>query len=571
LLLAFALIPAAAIALALGVARQRHEVATLDVSLASWSASSARAIERLYDERLRALALAAASPTLADGHALRTLEWLSVVHDRAPGFVTVAATDADGRVVAAWPRSDATGRFDAWLGTSLADRAEFREPQRDFQPRIGALRRDRTGAQVVTLAAPIIEAGTFRGVVTGTLDATPLERLHEASTATRGFELAILDAARTLVYASPGFALDAGRPVGAGHPLAAVAGADDPPAPRAFEVGTGAWYGLAARTSHGWTVVVGAPQAAVARSWRTSALLAAALLAVAALAALAATNGATQALTRPIQQLVYRLEAFSAEHEGADFDAATLELPVELVPIRDTLARTARQVRQSVATLKGTLEREATVREELQRVVAERENEVRARTKELEVAVSALRDQSLNDGLTGLRNFRAYRENLETLWAKARERGIAVAALALDVDHFKQFNDTYGHQAGDACLKRVGQALRDTLGHAAHTIARSGGEEFIALFDDADRRTTLALAERVRAAVEALGIPHTGAPRGHVTVSVGVSYVLPTAALEQDVLVRGADLALYRAKRSGRNTVVEMSPALLQRPKAVAS
>jgi diguanylate cyclase (GGDEF)-like protein len=240
-------------------------------------------------------------------------------------------------------------------------------------------------------------------------------------------------------------------------------------------------------------------------------------------------------------------------------------LPRELAPIRDSFVRVTGELGSAFAALQRTLEREQGVRAKLEQVLSEREHEISQRTKELEVAVRALRDQSEHDGLTGLANYRRYRAELERLWGLCLGEHCAIGALGLDVDHFKQYNDTYGHLAGDACLRQVGATLRSELSGDADVIARSGGEEFVALFQSADRQSVMRAAERVRAAIEALQMPHSKAQNGVVTVSIGVAIVVPTEQLQADALIRGADLALYRAKRSGRNRVAEMSPALLQR------
>jgi len=181
-------------------------------------------------------------------------------------------------------------------------------------------------------------------------------------------------------------------------------------------------------------------------------------------------------------------------------------------------------------------------------------------------AVDALRDDSLTDALTGVANYRAYRQILDALWQEALADGSEIAAMAVDIDYFKQFNDRYGHPAGDRCLSAVAGALRVTLGTAPRLLARSGGEEFIALYLPGIRRAVLDCAEQARLAVRALGIEHAGAPGGTLTISVGVGVVLARSGLYADALIRAADLALYRAKREGRDRVVELSPAVLQRP-----
>jgi diguanylate cyclase (GGDEF)-like protein len=130
----------------------------------------------------------------------------------------------------------------------------------------------------------------------------------------------------------------------------------------------------------------------------------------------------------------------------------------------------------------------------------------------------------------------------------------------IDVDHFKLFNDTYGHPEGDACLGRVGEALAAIANQTASFAARYGGEEFCLIVPDADTDQALRAAELVRATIENLGIVHDGSVFRSVTVSVGVAVVRPSAESGPDDLIEAADAALYAAKRRGRNLVVEHAP-----------
>jgi diguanylate cyclase (GGDEF)-like protein len=127
----------------------------------------------------------------------------------------------------------------------------------------------------------------------------------------------------------------------------------------------------------------------------------------------------------------------------------------------------------------------------------------------------------------------------------------------LDIDYFKFFNDTAGHQAGDDCLRSVARTLLETLHRAGDVVARYGGEEFAVLLPETDVEHASQLAETLRARIEALRIPHAASPLGNVTVSIGAATVVPPrdgSGCEE--LVRVADAALYDAKRLGRNRVV---------------
>ena len=126
----------------------------------------------------------------------------------------------------------------------------------------------------------------------------------------------------------------------------------------------------------------------------------------------------------------------------------------------------------------------------------------------------------------------------------------------MDVDHFKKFNDRYGHQAGDVCLSKVAEAMRACLRQPGDMVARFGGEEFIAVLPQANGVTALAAAERVRLAVEALQLPHADSVVAPVvTVSLGVASVAAQPGQIDVALIKSADDALYQAKRAGRNRV----------------
>jgi diguanylate cyclase (GGDEF)-like protein len=172
---------------------------------------------------------------------------------------------------------------------------------------------------------------------------------------------------------------------------------------------------------------------------------------------------------------------------------------------------------------------------------------VAQRTRELESANAKLEDLAMRDGLTGVRNRRHFDETLARLVADGAGDGRLLALLMADVDHFKRFNDTRGHVAGDELLKRVGKVLASVASDLGGHAARYGGEEFVVLLPNVTRAQALAAAERVRMDVSAI-------PDG-VTISIGVAHgVVHREAARR--MVSTADEALYRAKAQGRNRVV---------------
>jgi len=167
-----------------------------------------------------------------------------------------------------------------------------------------------------------------------------------------------------------------------------------------------------------------------------------------------------------------------------------------------------------------------------------------------------LRARALVDGLTGIANRRRLDEVLEQEWRRARRAQEPLSVAFLDVDHFKRYNDRYGHLEGDACLRRIAAVLRSLARRPGDFAARFGGEEFLCLLPRTDLDGVAALAERIRAGVLNERIPHADSGAGPwVSVSVGAACVVPGARHGPPALLGLADRMLYRAKQAGRNRV----------------
>jgi diguanylate cyclase (GGDEF)-like protein len=168
-----------------------------------------------------------------------------------------------------------------------------------------------------------------------------------------------------------------------------------------------------------------------------------------------------------------------------------------------------------------------------------------------------LRRLSAVDGLTGLANRRAFAEALEKEWRGAIRRNASISLLMADIDDFKQFNDAYGHLAGDEALRRVAKALEGAVLRPADLVARYGGEEFVILLPDTGANEAALVADRLLLAVRRLAIPHEHS-RGwqYVSLSVGLGSARPTRDMGANELLDLADRMLYKAKTSGRNRVV---------------
>ena len=161
---------------------------------------------------------------------------------------------------------------------------------------------------------------------------------------------------------------------------------------------------------------------------------------------------------------------------------------------------------------------------------------------------------ALTDGLTGLLNRRHFDETLKREFARSRRFGNPLALIMIDIDHFKNFNDRYGHVTGDDCLRRVATTLKSLVGRAPDFVARYGGEEFVVVLPDTDLDGANIVAERLRKAIEELGIPHDRSDASAtVTISLGVAALAQESAATPGTMIELADKALYRAKANGRN------------------
>lgn len=188
-------------------------------------------------------------------------------------------------------------------------------------------------------------------------------------------------------------------------------------------------------------------------------------------------------------------------------------------------------------------------RDEAFRALKESQERLAAANRELE-KLSSL------DGLTGISNRRRFDEVLEQEWRRALRKGATLSLIILDIDFFKLYNDHYGHQGGDECLKKVAKTLEGSLHRSTDMVARYGGEEFVAILPEIDAAGAMTVAETMRSGIQGQQIPHAKSKVSEfVSISIGVASMVPNAEVPAGSLVAAADLALYKAKEEGRNRV----------------
>ncbi|GGZ01083.1 diguanylate cyclase domain-containing protein [Pseudoduganella plicata] len=179
----------------------------------------------------------------------------------------------------------------------------------------------------------------------------------------------------------------------------------------------------------------------------------------------------------------------------------------------------------------------------------------------LQAALATLDGLAHQDGLTGLFNRRHFDSQLATEFARHRRHGMPLGLALVDVDHFKLYNDQYGHQQGDACLKAVAGAIREGARRPGELAARYGGEEFVVLLPNTRREELLTYGDWLCSRVTMLDLPHPTAPTAPaVTISVGLCSMLPAEGDTPEALLHKADMALYEAKAAGRNRGVVAGP-----------
>ena len=184
------------------------------------------------------------------------------------------------------------------------------------------------------------------------------------------------------------------------------------------------------------------------------------------------------------------------------------------------------------------------------------EQKIQELVQQLEIERNTAQFNSITDSLTGLANRRYFDEALRTEFYRLKRSGSTLSLIMLDVDHFKKFNDNYGHLAGDDCLRQIGTTLKTIVGRAPDIVARYGGEEFVVILPETEAIGAETLAERIRKAVEELAIPHSASDIAeYVTVSLGVVTVYTTGLASPEQVVVMADEALYCAKKGGRNRI----------------
>jgi diguanylate cyclase (GGDEF)-like protein len=177
--------------------------------------------------------------------------------------------------------------------------------------------------------------------------------------------------------------------------------------------------------------------------------------------------------------------------------------------------------------------------------------------QQLEIANAELKRMAILDGLTQLANRRYFDEYLETQWKIMEQKQLPIALILCDIDFFKLYNDTYGHQDGDTCLKQIAKALTEEVKRVSDLVARYGGEEMAIILPDTNSQGAFFVAQNIRERVKSFQLQHSASPiNQYVTLSLGVASVIPSPHNSPENLIKEADDALYLAKQNGRDRTI---------------
>ena len=530
-----ALLPAILFSAALLVSQWRRDHQNLSDSLDASARLNAGLIDDFLESQQAAVRLLAES--IADNPDTGGVRLANVLK-AYPAMIRILWVDAKGSVVVA---QDARGRQMLQIPHIGEGEAWFIAARTRYQPFItNVYRRIAYGDEVVVgVSAPILRGSEFKGALLAAIPAESLMRQSAESAARSQWELLLVDRENRVTFASRGLRFHALENAGTmGASLARVATTMDQPAREVELTGLlksdASAYVKAVRMRNGWVLALVAPRQQMLAPLLPRILLLLGLLTVTMLCVVGMLGLQWRTLKRSIDALLQGLRGYVL---GGRMDARKMaRLPGELEPLAQGIEELGARMNAAYA--------------QVQQVLGEREQVIAERTESLNLAVTELSLQSRTDALTGTLNYRGFREACDRVWADPDSQPLAV--LALDIDHFKRYNDLYGHAEGDVALRRFAGAVRSALFRSGDVLARPGGEEFTVLMPDCSLRQAMQAANRVCARVREADISHDDTPSGRLTVSIGVAAREPGDA-DVDALLKRADDALYRAKSGGRD------------------
>lgn len=475
-------------------------------------------------------------------HQPRDSRWaqhLTKLQQDFPALETLTILDAQGRLVFHSPETPKSEAL-SFAAVPVGERVSHVS---DAMPGPG-------GTPMVIFSAPLLDsANQPQGAVLASVKVTSIARTFSDALKRRDVLILVLDRHNQVVHASEGMTI---RPMDRlQHELRTPLPGQNLPILTGILDNGGDAYATTTKTTFGWTIAVLKPTASLAAELRRNALYTLIPTVLALAAVLLAATWFARHLSDPIRQLSLRMRDYSLGIELPP--SVSPKAPSEVQDLGLAFNRLATRMNFAFEQVNQVLNEQERLSDELERTLVERDAVIATRTAELHAANEELHRASRTDALTGCRNYRAFHEDMPGVMEACAAEQTWLTVVACDVDYFKRYNDHYGHPAGDVCLQRVASALRSALYGQNDLLARVGGEEFVAVLSLTDPAGVAAVAERLRLAVQALGIPHAQSPYGVVTLSLGMVVVAGGASASLDELLKRTDECLYRAKAEGRN------------------
>lgn len=568
MLLLAVVLPVALVGLVLGWGEDRDRRAATGDRLASVTGSTARDIDEILDVQLAVVDLLAARRS-AERNLDDVGQWqvdLAQLRQRYSGLSTMLVADADGTVVTSDPALPGNRR------RSVADRAYFQQARSSGDSVVTGVFRGRNlgSHRLVAVSAPLWRDGAFAGVVQGSIRVDTLAQLRFDALQRRGYEVLLLDRDNRVIHGSAGLRVTPLERLAGDDPLLALAtAAGSQPGDFAPATGMGLHagvlvddgdaYAVATPLRAGWRLLVLVPKEILDGEARRGMLLILGLLAAVMLGVLVIATLQFRRLGRSVQDLLERMRALAVDRAAPPVSPDSM--PRELRALAESMNDLVERLAEADREVQHSLDEQRQLQRTLEASLGDREREIAERTRDLSTAVAELDRISRTDALTGCLNYRGLLQAIDRLWQAAVAGDRPLAALALDIDLFKSYNDRYGHQAGDHALERFAGAVRSALYSAADVLTRPGGEEFVVLLPETTLAQAQLAAARICAAVHRADIAHADGVERRLTVSIGIAARRATDGDDPQLMLARADDALYRAKDAGRNRVALEDPA----------
>jgi diguanylate cyclase (GGDEF)-like protein len=548
-----ATIPAVSLALVLTERAVNEQIDHTAELMKSQTVSFAKSVDYFL---LQSEAKLTASATVIDiENRSNARDVINQTHRTSPEFLSIMLIDNDGRVIATTELGE-KNISELSVDTDYVQMALQTKASRlsGIKPHPGD-----NATPTAAISVPVSNhSGRITGLLIGFLRLDSFERLNKPFLARNNFTSIMTDASGTALYAGESAVSEMGNqpieslfkePYIDDGKLFEFSQAESVEGPLRRHLATG--YTL----RDGWRIYLVQPlesiETAMLGEYGVAFAWLGGILIISICLALAMVSG----ISGPLESLDRSVRDFDLSKPRTRPDPP-LSAPQEVRSIFKHLGDLDKRVRKAYSKLHKAMVEGEKLRGELIYVISNREKEIEARTEELKEANATLERLSREDSLTGLANRRWFAQFLAQTWRTALRDNKAISILIMDIDDFKAYNDTYGHQKGDECLKLVAQAIHRSIGRASDLVSRYGGEEFVVVLGDTPLEGALQIAEQVRAAVETLQIPHS-ASKYHqfVTLSIGVTSTLPTHDTQPETVLISADRAMYNAKHNGKNRV----------------